>query len=61
MTWVTSFLTLMSLLLPVNFGKLSGKEQHEVLTLFKEKELFRLFETGLVDEDGIQKYDPGIA
>jgi putative hydrolase of the HAD superfamily len=33
-----------------NFGKLSGKEQHEVLTLFKEKELFRLFETGLVDE-----------
>ncbi|MBE9464687.1 HAD family hydrolase [Dyadobacter subterraneus] len=37
-----------------NFGKLSGKEQHEVLTLFKEKELFRLFETGLVDEDAFR-------
>ncbi|MDQ6481953.1 HAD family phosphatase [Dyadobacter sp. LHD-138] len=37
-----------------NFGQLSGKEQHEILTLFKEKELFRLFETGLVDEDGFR-------
>lgn len=37
-----------------SFGKLSGKEQHEILTLFKEKELFRLFETGLVDEDGFR-------
>lgn len=37
-----------------NFGKLSGKEQHEVLTLFKEKELFRLFETGLVDEEAFR-------
>lgn len=37
-----------------SFGKLSGKEQHEILALFKEKELFRLFETGLVDEDGFR-------
>ncbi|GLU54642.1 HAD family hydrolase [Dyadobacter frigoris] len=37
-----------------NFGKLSGREQHEILTLFKEKELFRLFETGLVDEDAFR-------
>lgn len=37
-----------------NFSRLSGKEQHEILTLFKEKELFRLFETGLVDEDAFR-------
>lgn len=37
-----------------SFGKLSGREQHEILTLFKEKELFRLFETGLVDEDAFR-------
>ncbi|MCF2444836.1 HAD family phosphatase [Dyadobacter sp. CY345] len=37
-----------------SFGKLSGREQHEILTLFKENELFRLFETGLVDEDAFR-------
>jgi FMN phosphatase YigB (HAD superfamily) len=37
-----------------SFSKLSGKEQQEILTLFKEKELFRLFETGLVDEDAFR-------
>ena len=37
-----------------SFGKLSGRQQHEILTLFKEKELFRLFETGLVDEDAFR-------
>jgi len=37
-----------------SFAKLSGREQHEILTLFKEKELFRLFETGLVDEDAFR-------
>ncbi|WP_159466963.1 HAD family phosphatase [Dyadobacter sp. 3J3] len=37
-----------------NFGKLSGKAQHEVLTLFKENELFRLFETGLVNEEAFR-------
>jgi len=38
----------------LSFGKLSGREQHEILTLFKENELFRLFETGLVDEDAFR-------
>lgn len=37
-----------------SFGKLSGRAQHEILTLFKEKELFRLFETGLVDEEAFR-------
>lgn len=37
-----------------NFGKLSGREQYEIITLFKEKELFRLFETGLVDEEAFR-------
>ena len=37
-----------------SFGKLSGKEEHEIVTLFKEKELFRLFETGLLDEDAFR-------
>lgn len=37
-----------------SFGELSGREQAEIVTLFKEKELFRLFETGHVDEDAFR-------
>ena len=37
-----------------SFGKLSGKEEQEIVTLFKEKELFRLFETGILDEDAFR-------
>ncbi|REA56790.1 HAD family phosphatase [Dyadobacter luteus] len=34
----------------LSFAKLSGREQAEILTLFKENDLFRQFETGLLDE-----------
>ncbi|HEV7378459.1 MAG TPA: HAD family phosphatase [Dyadobacter sp.] len=33
-----------------SFAKLSGREQAEILTLFKENDLFRQFETGSLDE-----------
>lgn len=34
----------------LSFAKLSCREQAEILTLFKENDLFRQFETGLLDE-----------
>jgi epoxide hydrolase-like predicted phosphatase len=34
----------------LSFARLSGREQAEILTLFKENDLFRQFETGLLDE-----------
>lgn len=34
----------------LSFAKLSGREQAEILTIFKENDLFRQFETGLLDE-----------
>jgi glucose-1-phosphatase len=40
----------------LSFAKLSGKEQHEILTLFKENDLFRKFETGHLDETGFRNY-----
>ncbi|QRR01237.1 HAD family hydrolase [Dyadobacter sandarakinus] len=39
-----------------SFAKLSGKEQQEVLAIFKEKEIFRQFETGLLDEASFRNY-----
>jgi epoxide hydrolase-like predicted phosphatase len=38
----------------LSFAKLSGKEQSEILTLFKENDLFRQFETGSLDENGFR-------
>jgi epoxide hydrolase-like predicted phosphatase len=38
----------------LSFAKLSGKEQSEILTLFKENDLFRQFETGSLDESGFR-------
>lgn len=38
----------------LSFAKLSGIEQSEILTLFKDNELFRQFETGSLDEDGFR-------
>lgn len=38
----------------LSFAKLSGKEQSEILTLFKENDLFRQFETGSLDEAGFR-------
>jgi len=40
----------------LSFSKLSGREQQEILDLFKEKDLFRQFETGTLDEDGFRNY-----
>lgn len=39
-----------------SFAELSGKEQSEILTIFKENELFRQFETGLLDEATFRNY-----
>lgn len=39
-----------------SFAELSGREQSEILTLFKENELFRQFETGTLDEAGFRSY-----
>jgi epoxide hydrolase-like predicted phosphatase len=39
-----------------SFADLSGREQSEILTIFKENELFRQFETGLMDESGFRNY-----
>jgi glucose-1-phosphatase len=39
-----------------SFADLSGKEQSEILTIFKENELFRQFETGLLDESTFRNY-----
>lgn len=40
----------------LSFSKLSGREQQEILDLFKEKDLFRQFETGTLDENGFRNY-----
>lgn len=40
----------------LSFAKLSGKEQQEILRLFKENDLFRKFETGHLDEAGFRNY-----
>jgi len=40
----------------LSFSKLSGREQQEILDLFKEKDLFRQFETGSLDETGFRNY-----
>lgn len=39
-----------------SFADLSGREQHEILTIFKESEIFRHFETGLMDEPTFRNY-----
>ncbi|MCF0071018.1 HAD family phosphatase [Dyadobacter sp. CY261] len=39
-----------------SFADLSGREQSEILTIFKENELFRQFETGLLDEATFRNY-----
>lgn len=39
-----------------SFADLSGREQSEILTIFKESELFRQFETGLMDEATFRNY-----
>ncbi len=39
-----------------SFADLSGREQSEILTIFKENELFRQFETGLMDESKFRNY-----
>ena len=40
----------------LSFAELSGKQQEEILTLFKENDLFRKFETGHLDEAGFRNY-----
>ncbi|TDE16368.1 HAD family hydrolase [Dyadobacter psychrotolerans] len=40
----------------LSFAKLSGREQQEIISLFKEKDLFRQFETGTLDEKGFRDY-----
>ena len=40
----------------LSFAQLSGKEQHEIVSLFKEKDIFRQFETGKLDEKGFRDY-----
>ena len=40
----------------LSFAQLSGKEQHEIISLFKEKDIFRQFETGKLDEKGFRDY-----
>jgi epoxide hydrolase-like predicted phosphatase len=39
-----------------SFATLSGKEQSEILSIFKENDLFRQFETGKLDEAGFRNY-----
>jgi epoxide hydrolase-like predicted phosphatase len=39
-----------------SFAELSGKEQSEILTIFKENDLFRQFETGSIDEEGFRNF-----
>ena len=39
-----------------SFAELSGREQSEILTIFKESEIFRQFETGLMDEPTFRNY-----
>lgn len=39
-----------------SFGELSGKEQAEIMKIFKENDLFRQFETGVLDEPTFRNY-----
>ncbi|SEJ49482.1 putative hydrolase of the HAD superfamily [Dyadobacter sp. SG02] len=39
-----------------SFADLSGREQSEILTIFKESEIFRQFETGAMDEPAFRNY-----
>lgn len=39
-----------------SFADLSGREQGEILTIFKESEIFRQFETGAMDEPAFRNY-----
>ncbi|GGH34912.1 haloacid dehalogenase [Dyadobacter endophyticus] len=39
-----------------SFADLSGLEQSEIITIFKENELFRQFETGSMDESTFRNY-----
>ncbi|WAC12717.1 HAD family hydrolase [Dyadobacter pollutisoli] len=39
-----------------SFAALSGKEQSEILSIFKENDLFRQFETGKLNEAGFRNY-----
>ncbi|ACT96808.1 HAD family hydrolase [Dyadobacter fermentans] len=39
-----------------SFADLSGREQAEILTIFKESEIFRQFETGTMDEPSFRNY-----
>ncbi len=39
-----------------SFATLSGREQEEILHIFKENALFRQFETGQLDEKGFRNY-----
>lgn len=39
-----------------SFADLSGREQSEIITIFKENELFRQFETGAMDESAFRNY-----
>ena len=39
-----------------SFADLSGREQSEIVSIFKENELFRQFETGLMDEPTFRNY-----
>ncbi|MGN7887765.1 HAD family hydrolase [Dyadobacter endophyticus] len=39
-----------------SFADLSGREQSEIITIFKENELFRQFETGSMDESTFRNY-----
>ncbi|TLV03800.1 HAD family hydrolase [Dyadobacter luticola] len=39
-----------------SFAELSGREQSEILTIFKENDLFRQFETGTLDEAGFRNF-----
>jgi glucose-1-phosphatase len=39
-----------------SFGELSGKEQVEIMKIFKENDLFRQFETGVLDEPTFRNY-----
>lgn len=40
----------------LSFAELSGRKQDEILAIFKESDLFRQFETGLLDETSFRNY-----
>jgi putative hydrolase of the HAD superfamily len=39
-----------------SFAELSGREQSEILTIFKDNDIFRHFETGSLDEAGFRNF-----